>query len=133
MPGGEGQGHLDTQKGSTLMRVPIQSLGITFFKIVGHSPRRSSYRLPHSFSLGICSQAVISKTIATLLMHIRDEKGNHCFLRGRLRKQVTTCRGRMSSEKWRNEKWKVFSRAVTNATPLIELDGRVGRDNLTDF
>jgi len=38
-----------------------------------------------------------------MLMRIRDGKGKHCFVRGRLRKQVT-CGGRMSSEKWRNEK-----------------------------
>lgn len=66
-------------------------------------------------------------------MPTRDGKGNHCFLRGRLRKRVTTCRGRMSSEKWRNEKWKVFTSDVTNITPLIELDGRVGKDNLVAF
>jgi len=69
-----------------------------------------------------------------MLMHIRDGKGNHSFLRGRLRKQVT-CSGRMSSEKWRNEKKKVVARAVTNIVLLsvMELDSRVGRDNLVAF
>lgn len=91
----------------------------------------SSYRLLHSFSLRLCSQAVITKLLQPCWC--RDGKGNHCFLRGRLRKRVTTCCGRMSSEKWRNEKWKVFTRAVTNTAPLIELDSRVGRNNLTAF
>lgn len=40
----------------------------------------SSYRLLHSFSLRLCSQAVISKTTATLL--VQGWKGEPLFLEG---------------------------------------------------
>lgn len=53
---------------------------------------------------------------------------------GRLRKQVTSG-GRMCSEKRRNEKVKVVTRAWANIALLsvMELDSRVGPHNLVAF
>lgn len=115
--------------------VPLKSLRTTFFRAVGYQGLSdlSLHSLPQSFSTGFCTQAVVSRTFSSHADAHKRWKGEPLLLEGEAEETVTWWG--YEQWEWRNEKYKVFARAVTYIPLLsvMELDSRVGRHSLVAF